>query len=95
MVSGTPHKGIGLSKARSALKIEDKDPFGDYTLKATITDKIKGVTVEMLFTFSVVDPTAKPIPSPADESIEPEAPAVASPTPLPTTRMRSFSDDRR
>lgn len=94
VVNGTPRKGIGLCKARSALQIEDTDPFGDYTLKVTITDKIKDVSVEMLFTFSVVDPNAKSGPTP-QESTEPEAPAVESPTPMPTTRMRSFSDDRR
>lgn len=95
VVNGVPRKGIGLCKARSALRIEDKDPFGDYTLKVTITDKIKDVTVEMLFTFSVIDPTAKPTPTPPTDSTEPEVPAVESPTPVPTTRMRSFSEDRR
>ena len=95
VVDGPPPKGIGLAKDRAGLKIEDKDPFGEYTLKVTITDKIKEVTVEMLFHFSVVDPNAKPPETPAPESAEPEPPAVDSPTPLPTTRMRSFSDDRR
>ena len=94
VVDGPPPKGIGLCKAKAGLKIEDSDPFGEYTLKVTITDKIKEVTVEMLFHFSVVDPNAKPVATPAPESAEPEAPAVESPTPLPTTRMRSFSDNR-
>jgi hypothetical protein len=94
VADGAPRKGISLCKARSALQIEEKDPFGDYTLKVTITDKIKNVTVEMLFTFSVVDPNARPVEPPASGSSEPEVPEP-SPTPLPTTRMRSFSDDRR
>ena len=95
VVDGPPPKGIGLAKASAGLKIEDNDPFGEYVLKATITDKIKDVTVEMLFSFSVVDPNAKPPEISAPASSEPEPPAVESPTPLPTTRMRSFSDDRR
>jgi len=94
VVDGPPPKGVGLCKAKAGLKIEDTDPFGEYTLKATITDKVKEVTVEMLFKFSVVDPNAKPVEKPVSERTEPEAPEP-SPTPLPTTRMRSFSDDRR
>jgi hypothetical protein len=93
VVDGPPPKGIGLCKAKAGLMIEDTDPFGEYTLKVTITDKIKDVAVEMLFKFSVTDPNAKPVETSAPESTEP--PAVESPTPLPTTRMRSFSDDRR
>ena len=92
VVDGVPPKGIGLCKAKAALQIEDKDPFGEYTLKATITDKIKDVTVEMLFTFTVADPDAKAVENTVTS--EPEAPE-ASPTPLPTTRVRSFSDGLR
>ena len=95
VVDGPPPKGIGLAKARAGLKIEDTDPLGEYTLNVTITDKIKDVTVEMLFSFSVTDPTAKLPEISVPVSPEPEPPAVESPTPLPTTRMRSFSDDRR
>lgn len=95
VVDGPPPKGVGLAKARAGLKIEDRDPFGDYVLKVTITDRIKDVTVEMLFTFSVTDPNAKPPEISVPVSSEPESPAMESPTPLPTTRMRSFSDDRR
>ena len=94
VVDGTPPKEIRLSKAKAGLKIEDTDPFGEYTLKATITDRIKNVTVEMLFKFSVVDPDAKPPETPVPESREPDPPEP-TPTPLPTTRVRSFSDDRR
>jgi len=50
-VKGIPPAGVGLSDARAGLKIEDADPFGEYTLKATITDKIKEVTAT-LFHFS-------------------------------------------
>jgi len=94
VVDGPPPKGVGLCKAKAGLKIEDTDPFGEYTLKATITDRIKDVTVEMLFKFSVVDPNAKPPETQTPESTEPEVPEP-SPTPLPTTRVRSFSDSRR
>jgi len=94
VVDGLPPKGLGLCKAKAGLKIEDKDPFGEYTLKVTVTDRIKEVTVEMLFKFSVVDPNAKPVEPPVPERAEPEAPEP-SPTPLPTTRMRSFSDEMR
>ncbi|MEI6492196.1 MAG: hypothetical protein WCO94_06585 [Verrucomicrobiota bacterium] len=93
VVDGPPPKGIGLCKAKAGLKIEDTDPFGEYTLKVTITDEIRDVTVEMLFKFSVVDPNAKPELTPPPANSEPEPPEP-SPTPLPTTRMRSFSDDR-
>lgn len=94
VVDGLPPKGVGLCKAKAGLKIEDTDPFGEYTLKVTITDKIKEVTVEMLFKFSVVDPNAKPVENSPPLNSEP-APPEPSPTPLPTTRMRSFSDGRR
>lgn len=94
VADGVPPKGLGLCKTKSGLKIEDTDPFGEYTLKVTITDKVKDVTVEMLFKFSVVDPDAKPPEATPPQSAEPEPPEP-SPTPLPTTRVRSFSDSRR
>lgn len=93
VVNGPPSNEIALSKDRAGLKIEETDPFGDYTLKATITDKVKEVSVEMLFTFSVVDPAAKPVDPPAPVSREPEV--LPSPTPHPTTRMRPFSSSTR
>ncbi|MEI6278944.1 MAG: hypothetical protein WCQ16_06125 [Verrucomicrobiae bacterium] len=80
VVDGPPPKGLGLCKAKAGLKIEGNDPFGEYTLKVTITDKIKDVTVEMLFLFSVTDPAAKP--------------PVKSRPPQETSRIRSFSGDR-
>lgn len=95
VVKGVPPKGIGLSKAKAGLKIEDKDPFGEYTLKVTITDKIKDVTVEMLFNFSVIDPDAKPPEVPVAGSNEPGVDSEPSPTPLSTSRVRSFSSDLR
>jgi len=101
VVKGRPPEGIGLSEAKAGLKIEDTDPFGEYTLKVTITDKVKEVTVEMLFHFSVIDPDAKPPDPIVTESesladpIHPESAQVASPTPQPTSRVRSFSDDLR
>lgn len=101
VVKGPPPEGVGLSEVRAGLKIEDTDPFGEYTLKVTITDKIKDVTVEMLFRFSVIDPDAKPADpivtdreSPADP-VHPESTQTASPTPQPTSRVRSFSGDLR
>lgn len=94
VVDGVPPKGIGLCKARAGLKIEDNDPFGEYTLKVTITDKIKEVTVEMMFYFSVVDPDAKPVETPAaNESGEPVP--IESPTPQPTSRIRPLSGESR
>ena len=94
VVDGPPPKETRLSKAKAGLKIEDTDPFGEYTLKVTITDRIKNTTVEMIFKFSVVDPDAKPPETPAPESSDP-FPPEPSPTPMPTTRVRSFSDSRR
>ncbi|TSA36936.1 MAG: hypothetical protein D4R65_01950 [Verrucomicrobiaceae bacterium] len=101
VVKGVPPKSVGLSKARAGIKIEETDPFGEYTLKVTITDKIKEVTVEMLFHFSVIDPDAKP-PDPIvtgseslEDPIHPESAQSASPTPQPTSRVRPFSDDLR
>jgi len=101
VVKGRPPEGVGLSEAKAGLKIEDTDPFGEYTLKATITDKIKDVTVEMLFHFSVIDPDAKP-PDPIvtssetlSDPVHPETEQTATPTPQPTSRVRSFSDDLR
>lgn len=58
VVNGVPAKGVGLCKDKAGLKIEENDPLGEYRLKATITDKVKDVQVEMLFTFAVVDPSA-------------------------------------
>jgi len=101
VVKGPPPEGVGLSEARAGLKIEDTDPFGEYTLKVTITDKVKDVTVEMLFHFSVIDPDAKPADpvmtdsQSLDDPVHPESAQSASPTPQPTSRVRSFSDDLR
>lgn len=99
VVNGAPPKGVGLCKARAGLKIEDADPFGEYTLKVTTTDKIKGVTVEMLFKFSVIDPAAKPpdpvVPEADASSVEDPIHPDSSPTrlPIPQGRVRSFSGD--
>lgn len=94
LADGPPPKGIGLSKTKAGLKIEETDPLGEYTLKVTITDKVKDVSVEMLFHFTVVDPNAKPVEPPPPLSREPESPE-SSPTPLPTTRVRPFLDSGR
>jgi len=37
---------LANGKAKAGLKIEAADPFGDYRLKVTITDKSKDVSVE-------------------------------------------------
>lgn len=94
-VNGPPPKETALSKDRAGLKIEPSDPLGEYTLKVTLTDNVKEVTVEMLFTFLVVDPAAKPVETPAPVRLEREPEILPSPTPHPTTRMRSFSDSLR
>lgn len=93
VVNGPPPNEVALSKDRAGLKIEETDPFGDYTLKATFTDKVKDVSVEMLFSFSVVDPAAKPAEPPEPVSREPEI--IPTPTPHPTTRVRPFSNSLR
>ncbi|MFZ4776443.1 MAG: hypothetical protein ACOYM3_13810 [Terrimicrobiaceae bacterium] len=96
VVNGVPAKGVGLCKDKAGLKIEENDPFGDYMLKVMITDKVKDVPVEMLFTFSVVDPAATPaVPPLTAGSVEEEVPAAKSPKPQDTGRMRSFSSDQR
>lgn len=99
VVKGRPPDGVGLSESKAGLKIEDADPFGEYTLKATITDRIKDVTVEMLFHFSVIDPDAKPPAKTLTESlsdpVHPESDQSSSPVPPPASRVRSFSDDLR
>lgn len=95
VVNGVPAKGVGLCKDKAGLKIEENDPFGDYLLKVMITDKVKDVPVEMLFTFSVVDPTASPDAPPSlSGRVEEEVPAARPPKPPDTGRMRSFSSDR-
>ncbi|MBE2203646.1 MAG: hypothetical protein IAE94_04865 [Chthoniobacterales bacterium] len=93
-VKGTPSKEVALSQERAGLKIEEKDPFGEYTLKVTLADKVRDVTVEMLFTFSVVDPDAKPVESPTPGE-GPDPGILQRPTPQPTTRMRPFSGGMR
>lgn len=95
VVKGPPAQGIGLCKAKAGLKIEKTDPFGEYTIKVTTTDHIKDVTVEMIFYFQVVDPEAKPPPTPAAEIPSREPVSIPTPTPYPTSRVRSFSDDLR
>lgn len=54
VIKGVPAKGVGLCQAQGGLKIEEGDPEGEYTLKVTVTDNLKNVTVEMLFHFQVV-----------------------------------------
>ncbi len=96
VVNGIPPKGVGICKDKVGLKIEEKDPFGEYTLKVTITDKVKNVPVEMLFNFSVVDPAASPADSPLSAGGGEEAvPGAKSPKPPDSGRMRSFSSDLR
>jgi len=53
VIKGVPPKGVGLGQAQGGLKIEEGDPEGEYTLKVTVTDNLKNVTVEMLFHFQV------------------------------------------
>lgn len=54
VIKGPPPKGPSLAKDNAALKIESTDPTGDYTAKATFTDKVRGETVEMILRFRVV-----------------------------------------
>ena len=59
VINGTPAKGIGIFKDMAGLKIEDTDPFGVYTLNVTITDRVKNVSVDMPFAFTVTDKDVK------------------------------------
>lgn len=56
VVDGIPPKAVGLFQEMMGLKIEDDDPYGVYSLKVEVTDRVKNVTFEMPFMFTVVDP---------------------------------------
>jgi hypothetical protein len=98
VVKGVPPPGAALSEKKVGLKIEEDDPFGEYTVKITITDNLRQVPVEMLFHFTVVDPTALSQPSVLTAAPAANAPQLlpatppASTTPPSTGRIRSLKD---
>lgn len=98
VVDGKPPKGVGLSKAKTALKIEDKDPAGQYTLKVTLTDNVRKETVEMLFQFSVVDEKGSDttgVKAPVNPDLLHRDEVGPSPTPYPSWsgRVRSATGE--
>jgi len=102
VVKGIPPSGAALSEKKVGLKIEETDPFGEYTVKVTITDNLRQVPVEMLFKFTVIDPTALIQPSvltppnserPADgDPTLPDATSPAPTAPPATGRVRSLKN---
>lgn len=92
VINGKPANGIGIFKDMAGLKIEESDPLGVYTLNVKITDRIKNVTVEMPFAFTVTEKDARKttILTPsiaADEEAKPVDSVMDVPT-SPTGRAR-------
>ncbi|MFZ4598277.1 MAG: hypothetical protein ACOYNN_06490 [Terrimicrobiaceae bacterium] len=99
VINGTPAKGIGIFKDMAGLKIEDTDPFGVYTLNVTITDRVKNVSVDMPFAFTVTDKDVKQTTSltpslPKSEAEKPAESVMEIPSsPSGKARVRSQSSE--
>ena len=105
VVKGVPPTGPALSEKKMGLKIKETDPFGEYMVKVTVTDNMRQVPVEMVFNFTVIDPTSFRQPSllsapatsgsplPPEDPIGPDAASPTAPAAPPAaSRVRSIKN---